>query len=37
MQSSRNSLLLALALIVGGALIGPGFGYLVKWRKAKDR
>lgn len=66
MQSSRNSLLLALALIVGGVLafflflyltghdpdespltlvewvvggvlIGPGFGYLVKWRKAKDR
>lgn len=62
MQSSRNSLLSALALIVGGViafflylyltghdpdespltlvdcmvagvLIGPGFGYLLKWRK----
>lgn len=66
MQNSRNSLILALALIVagvlalvlflyltghdpderpltliewviGGALIGPGFGYLLKWRKTKDR
>lgn len=23
--------------VIGGALIGPGFGYLLKWRKAKDR
>lgn len=66
MKNSRNSLILALALIVagvlafflflyltghdpderpltviewviGGALIGPGFGYLLKWRKTKDR
>ena len=66
MQNSRNSLILALALIVagilafflflcltghdpdespltliewviGGILIGPGFGYLVRWRRAKDR
>ncbi|TCP90365.1 hypothetical protein C8J31_101203 [Rhizobium sp. PP-CC-2G-626] len=66
MQNSRNSLILALALIVagilafflflyltghdpdespltliewviGGALIGPGFGYLIRWRKMKDR
>ena len=66
MQDRRNSLILALAMIVGGvfafflflyltghdpddspltlvewviggALIGPGFGYLVKWRKTKDR
>lgn len=22
--------------VIGGMLIGPGFGYLVKWRKAKD-
>ena len=66
MENSRNSLILALALIVGGVLafflflyltghdpdespltllewvlggvlIGPGFGYLLKWRRAKDR
>ena len=66
MQNSRNSLILALALIVAGilafflflyltghdpdespltlvewviagVLIGPGFGYLVRWRRAKDR
>jgi uncharacterized membrane-anchored protein YitT (DUF2179 family) len=66
MQNSRNSLILALTLIVGGILafflflyltghdpdespltliewviggilIGPGFGYLVRWRRAKDR
>lgn len=66
MQNSRNSLIFALALIVGGilafflflyltghdpderpltlvewviagVLIGPGFGYLVRWRKTKDR
>ncbi|MCJ2872748.1 UNVERIFIED_ORG: hypothetical protein QE446_002562 [Rhizobium sp. SORGH_AS260] len=23
--------------VIGGALIGPGFGYLMKWRRAKDR
>ncbi|NTF08003.1 hypothetical protein G6L37_17695 [Agrobacterium rubi] len=23
--------------VIGGALIGPGFGYLLKWRKTKDR
>ena len=23
--------------VIGGALIGPGFGYLIKWRRAKDR
>ncbi|MBW9067113.1 hypothetical protein [Agrobacterium pusense] len=23
--------------VIGGTLIGPGFGYLVKWRGAKDR
>lgn len=22
--------------VIGGMLIGPGFGYLLKWRKAKD-
>ncbi|MCZ4428770.1 hypothetical protein O3S81_03555 [Agrobacterium sp. SOY23] len=22
--------------VIGGMLIGPGFGYLVKWRKAKN-
>ncbi|MBP2460483.1 ABC-type multidrug transport system permease subunit [Rhizobium sp. PvP014] len=66
MQSSRKSLIFALAMIVGGilafflllyltghdpdespltlidwviagVLIGPGFGYLVRWRRAKDR
>ena len=66
MQNSRNRLIFALALIVGGvlafflflyvtgpdpderpltlvewviagALIGPGFGYLVRWRKTKER
>ena len=66
MKNLRNSLFLALALIVvgilafflflyltghdpdespltliewviGGVLIGPGFGYLVRWRQTKDR
>jgi len=66
MQNSRKSLIVALAMIVGGilafflflyltghdpdespltliewviagVLIGPGFGYLVRWRRAKDR
>lgn len=23
--------------VIAGVLIGPGFGYLVRWRKAKDR
>ncbi len=23
--------------VIGGALIGPGFGNLIKWRRAKDR
>ena len=23
--------------VIGGILIGPGFGYLVRWRRAKDR
>jgi hypothetical protein len=23
--------------VIGGILIGPGFGYLLRWRKAKDR
>ena len=23
--------------MVGGALIGPGFGYLIKWRKGQGR
>jgi hypothetical protein len=23
--------------MVGGALIGPGFGYLIRWRQVKDR
>ncbi|PYE30141.1 hypothetical protein C8J33_11744 [Rhizobium sp. PP-CC-3G-465] len=23
--------------IIGGALIGPGFGYLVQWRQGRDR
>ncbi|WP_284776023.1 hypothetical protein [Agrobacterium sp. lyk4-40-TYG-31] len=23
--------------VIGGMLIGPGFGYLVKWRRNKDR
>ncbi|MBA8880924.1 hypothetical protein FHW16_004659 [Phyllobacterium myrsinacearum] len=22
--------------VIGGILIGPGFGYLVRWRKLKD-
>ncbi|MDR7141912.1 hypothetical protein [Rhizobium sp. BE258] len=22
--------------VIGGILIGPGFGYLVKWRRARD-
>lgn len=22
--------------MIGGALIGPGFAYLIRWRKAKD-
>lgn len=22
--------------VVGGMLIGPGFGYLIRWRKMKD-
>jgi len=23
--------------VIAGVLIGPGFGYLVRWRRAKDR
>ncbi|KQO79518.1 hypothetical protein FS764_23490 [Agrobacterium vitis] len=23
--------------IIGGALIGPGFGYLIQWRRDRDR
>ena len=23
--------------IIGGALIGPGFGYLIQWRRGRDR
>ena len=23
--------------LIAGVLIGPGFGYLVRWRRAKDR
>jgi hypothetical protein len=23
--------------VIAGVLIGPGFGYLVRWRKTKDR
>jgi uncharacterized membrane-anchored protein YitT (DUF2179 family) len=22
--------------VIGGILIGPGFGYLIKWRRARD-
>ncbi len=23
--------------VIGGVLVAPGFGYLIKWRKARDR
>lgn len=23
--------------VIAGVLLGPGFGYLVRWRRAKDR
>ena len=23
--------------VIGGALIGPGFGYLIQWRRDRDR